>query len=188
MAAAAVRNFRIRQQSATQSVYSQSAGGTDQSKEESTQRSESRSGLVSFVRIRIRIRIRNSLECASPSWALLQFTNHAVYDGPKLGRTTSPGTSISPASQAFCKPPSGGLLLIYIAVPPDYPGRAHGHPIPRTAPAICGGVASCSPSNQKLVQNQKFISQVPAKSGTCVSAAFCRNLANEFLILNQFLI
>ena len=74
-----------------------------------------------------RIRMRNSLECASPSWALLQFTNHAVYDGPKLGRTTSPGTSISPASQAFCKPPSGGLLLIYIAVPPDHPGRAHGH-------------------------------------------------------------
>ena len=73
---------------------------------------------------RVRIRIRNSLECATLSWALLQFTNHAVYDGPKLGRTTSPGTSTSPASQAFCKPPSGGLLLIYIAVPPDHPGRA----------------------------------------------------------------
>ena len=83
----------------------------------------------SLVESAFRIRIRNSLECASPSWALLQFTNHAVYDGPKLGRTTSPGTSISPASQAFCKPPSGGLLLIYIAVPPDHPGRAHGHPI-----------------------------------------------------------
>jgi hypothetical protein len=64
----------------------------------------------------------------SLSWALLQFTNHVVYDGPKLGRTTSPGTSISPASQALYKPPSGGLLLFYTAVPPDQPDRAHGHP------------------------------------------------------------
>eukprot|EP01043_Picozoa_sp_COSAG02_P029241 COSAG02_NODE_1811_length_10794_cov_9.516784_6_plen_126_part_00 len=77
---------------------------------------------------RFRIRIRNSLECASLSWALLQFINHVVYDGPKLGRTTSPGTSISSASQTRYKPPPGGLLLFYLAAPLDQPGRAHGNP------------------------------------------------------------